>query len=73
VNVPYWFTAAIGALPMLLLVRAERRRRRRIVRGGCAVCGYDLRATPDRCPECGATPSRLAASTDGPAALPRPQ
>ena len=72
VNVPYWFTAAIGALPMLLLVRAERRRRR-IVRGGCAVCGYDLRATPDRCPECGATPSRLPASTDGAAALPRPQ
>jgi hypothetical protein len=35
------------------LVRNTHRRQKRIAENRCVTCGYDLRATPDRCPECG--------------------
>jgi hypothetical protein len=50
VIVPNWFLAYITAL--LPIMRFLRRRRR--LPGLCPRCGYDLRASPERCPECGA-------------------
>ena len=53
-----WLLALLAAIPTALLFRARARQRARRRQGQCRNCGYDLRATPDRCPECGTTASR---------------
>jgi hypothetical protein len=52
IGTPYWFPAALFALPPTVWVLVRLRRRGKKGRGFCAKCGYDLRATPERCPEC---------------------
>jgi hypothetical protein len=52
---PYWFLSLLtGVLPAAFLICVLRRRRTAwTMRGRCLSCGYDLRASPERCPECG--------------------
>jgi hypothetical protein len=56
---PSWFVVGITAVPpglSYLLWRCRRRMQLRLESGQCVRCGYDLRESPGRCPECG-TPS----------------
>ena len=50
---PYWLLALTTSITPLAWVGLRLRRRYYKKRGLCVACGYDLRATPERCPECG--------------------
>ena len=52
---PLWLPPILFALGPFIMFAFRVRRRRRLGGTVCARCGYDLRATPHRCPECGMT------------------
>ena len=55
------FFAVIGVIDAIARQRQTRAKLLRTCRG----CGYDLRATPDACPECGAPiPDELRAARE---------
>ena len=47
--VPLWIPLATFAIPTAILLYRDYRR----PSGRCLRCGYDLRASKDKCPECG--------------------
>ena len=53
VVLPHWLLSMPALLLFALAARHGVRRRRRRKRGLCLACGYDLRHSPNRCPECG--------------------
>lgn len=58
IAVPLWaICLPLAGMSILTMRRRET--------GRCAKCGYDLRATPDRCPECGTIASERETPPDG--------
>lgn len=59
ISVPIWMLAIVTAIWPVLRLRQSFRRWSRSRRGLCEACGYDLRASGAKCPECGAANSRM--------------
>jgi hypothetical protein len=52
-SIPYWMPACIFMILPIWWAFAWWKHRRRIKCNVCPACGYDLRSSPQRCPECG--------------------
>jgi len=52
--IPFWFMFLPLAAASIAAFSIHQRQERRVRLNCCLKCGYDLRATPEKCPECGA-------------------
>ena len=57
--IPILLGLLFSSYPVVLFIRGPLRRHRRRKRGLCVPCGYDLRGSPKRCPECGTEIEKL--------------
>lgn len=62
VTIPWRYPVILSSVLPALWILLKLRRVRRHAQGRCTQCGYDLRATPNRCPECGMTPDSPASA-----------
>ncbi len=62
ITVPHWFILLLCPIFPLVWLRRFLRHRHRLRNNLCPTCGYDMRASTDRCPECGRA---IAAKTAG--------
>ena len=61
---PVLVGTAVVATAVTAVAFGRARLRRLRDQGRCVACGYDLRASPDRCPECGQHAGRRAVPMD---------
>lgn len=54
IEIPYWLFGALLVTMAFAVWLSRMRQRVRRRKGLCALCGFDLRASVDFCPECGA-------------------
>ena len=67
IGIPEWFLLTAPAILPAFWIYRRAKSRHISPPGLCLKCGYDLRATPNRCPECGTVPLKnVAPSADLP-------